>query len=128
MRDYAVVVLTAALGLAFLLLGAFIAAARRYGAIEASIGFGVGFLLIAGIVLVYHKVSSRRRQRRAERRRSTEVKSIAGVAAVTALPLLLRGGLGVKALILPLLGLAALAVLREQGMLGGDDDEDVPGD
>lgn len=121
-RDYALAAIAAVIGLGFLLGAAFVAVADRYGGMPTAIGFGIGFLLLAGMILAYHRISARIREKRAMQRRSVEMKSIAGAAAVTALPLLARA-FGAKGLLLPFVALAALAVLREQSGRSDEDDQ-----
>jgi hypothetical protein len=96
-------------GLGFLTGAAYIVAARRFGAVEAAVGFGIGFLLAAVIILAVRSLSARSRARRA-RRRGVDLATIAGVAAVSALPALLKSRAG---LIAPIVALAAYAIYRE---------------
>ena len=69
-------------GLGFLVGAGYIAASRRYGDMEAAIGFGVGFMLIALLILAVRSIAARSRARRA-RRRGVDLAAIAGVAAVS---------------------------------------------
>ncbi|MBX3579674.1 MAG: hypothetical protein KF723_20920 [Rhizobiaceae bacterium] len=108
-------------GLGFLIGAAYTLAARRWGSVEASLGFGVGFILLAGLVMAAHAIGRRRRATLAAKQRSVDVATVAGAAAVTLLPVLMRakGGLGV---LLPVIAAAAYAVYREnsRGKPGGD--------
>jgi predicted membrane channel-forming protein YqfA (hemolysin III family) len=96
-------------GLGFLIGAGYIAASRRYGSLEAAIGFGVGFLVIALVVLAVHAIAARSRARRA-RRRGVDLAAIAGVAAMSVLPTLLKSRAGIIA---PIVALAAYAIYRE---------------
>ena len=111
------------IGLGFLIVAGYIAAARHFGSITAAIGFGVGFLLLAGIVLGAHAIiaSARRRQKN---RRGIDLAAIAGAAAVSGLPLLFKRG-GIAGVMAPLLALLAYAVYRENRS-APPDDPDLP--
>jgi hypothetical protein len=96
-------------GIGFLIGAGYIAAAHRYGDLEAAIAFGVGFIVIALVILAVRAISARSRARRA-RRRGIDVAAIASVAAASALPALLKGKGGIIA---PIVALAAYAIYRE---------------
>jgi hypothetical protein len=114
---YVVVAMLALTGIGFLIGAAYIAIARRYGNFEAALAFGIAFILIAVLVLLVRRIAmSIRRSRR--KRRAVDLATIAGTAAVTALPLLLRSRAG---LIAPLIALAAYVIYRENW-------KDRPGD
>jgi MFS family permease len=102
-------------GVTFLVVAAWIAAARRWGDIEAAAIFGVGFILLAIIVVVVHKLLKRTRERSLARQRGVDMATVAGAAAVSLLPLLLRGKsrLGIGTLVAPLVAVAAYAIWRE---------------
>src|SRR6187399_955176 len=74
-------------GVGFLIGALFTWAARRFGTIEAEIGFGAAFLVIAILVLSIHAIASRSRARRT-RRQGVDLATVAGVAAVSVLPVL----------------------------------------
>jgi Na+/pantothenate symporter len=109
----AIVYLAAAIfglcGLGFLIGAGYIVAARRFGTVEAAVGFGIGFLLLAIIVIAVRSLTARSRARRA-RRRGADLATIAGVAAVSVLPTLLKSRAGIIA---PIVALAAYAIYRE---------------
>jgi hypothetical protein len=95
-------------GLGFLIAAAYMAAARRFGSIEAAIGFGIAFLLLTALVFAIRAIAASLRRRPS--RRSVDLATIAGAGAVSALPLLLRSKAGI---ISPLIVLAAYAIYRE---------------
>jgi len=101
-------------GVTFLLLAAFIAAARRFGAIEAALGFGGAFVLIALLVLLIHRLSARSKAKKAAHRRQSEMAAVASAAAVAALPTLLSSSKGRSAALLaPALAALGWAIWRE---------------
>ncbi|HTV69465.1 MAG TPA: hypothetical protein VMF90_13100 [Rhizobiaceae bacterium] len=112
---YALALLCGLTGIGFLIGAAFVAAARRWGTIEAAAGFGAGFLLLAILILVFHSLARRMRAERAAKQRSVDVATIAGAAAVSLLPLLMtskkRGG--IFTIVAPLIAVAAYAIYRE---------------
>ncbi|AGB43940.1 hypothetical protein FJ950_10545 [Mesorhizobium sp. B2-3-14] len=120
-RTAAIVYMLAALavfcGIGFLVGAAYIWASARYGSLAAAIGFGVGFLVIAGLVLLTHRLMSGTRMRREARRRKTDMKAIGITAALAVLPALLKGGLkgkgGLGVILGPAVALAAYAIYRE---------------
>lgn len=106
---YLIAGVLALIGLGFLVGAGYIAAARQYGSFEAALGFGLGFLAAAGLILLARTLArSPRRLRR--HRRKADLATIAGTAAVTALPFLLRSKAGVLA---PLIAVAAYMIYRE---------------
>ncbi|TPK78291.1 hypothetical protein FJ527_07335 [Mesorhizobium sp. B2-4-18] len=120
-RTAAIVYMLAALavfcGIGFLVGAAYIWASARYGSLAAALGFGVGFLVIAGLVLLTHRLMSGTRMRREARRRKTDMKAIGITAALAVLPALLKGGLkgkgGLGVILGPAVALAAYAIYRE---------------
>lgn len=106
---YVLVAILALTGIGFLVGAGYIAAAQRYGSLEAAIGFGLGFLAAAIIILVARSIVSSARRRR-EKRRSIDLATIIGAAAVTALPVLLRSKGGIAA---PLIAAVAYMIYRE---------------
>ncbi|MCO5059385.1 MAG: hypothetical protein M9905_16205 [Rhizobiaceae bacterium] len=127
LRRKAIVMAVAALmslfGLMFLLVAGYLAAARRFGAVEAAIGFGVAFLVIGLVLLLVQKIMSGISRRRAAERRGAETKALMGAAALAVLPSLLsRGGLATVAV--PAALLAAYAIYRENAGNGGSAPDD----
>jgi hypothetical protein len=108
-------------GLGFLIAAAYIVAARKFGGFEAAIGFGIGFLVIAILILAVRSIAARSRARRV-RRRGVDLATIAGVAAVSVLPALLKSRAGIIA---PIVALAAYAIYRENRK-NKPDDPDKP--
>ncbi|TIX55012.1 MAG: hypothetical protein E5V28_25035, partial [Mesorhizobium sp.] len=66
---YALAALAALCGVGFLVGAAYVWVAGRYGPMAACLGFGVGFLVIAGLLLLFHQQSAGARARRRARRR-----------------------------------------------------------
>lgn len=123
--DYAIAGVAFALGLGFLLVAAFIWAAERWGGFEAALGFGVGFLVLAAITMMVHRLATARRlRRRAEEREAEQVRSMAAIAVAAAVPALIRQVGLVGSLALPLAALAAYAIWRENKPRSPDDDLD----
>jgi hypothetical protein len=107
----------ALVGAGFLIAALFTWVARHFGTIEAAIGFGVAFCLIAIVILLAHSIASRSRARRT-RRQGVDLATVAGVAAVSVLPVLLKSRVGLAA---PLVALAAYAIYRENRRPPSDD-------
>src|SRR6185312_7717876 len=74
---YALAVVAAACGIGFLIGAGFMLAARRYGAIEAATGFGVGFIVIAILVVSLHALAEARAK--ARRRKKARTAELSGV-------------------------------------------------
>ncbi|MER8490688.1 hypothetical protein NKI51_18610 [Mesorhizobium australicum] len=114
---YTLAALAAFCGIGFLIGAAYIWTSARYGSLAAALGFGVGFLVIAGLVLLIHRLMSGTRIRREARRRKTDMKAIGITAALAVLPTLLKGGLkgkgGLGIIVGPAVALAAYAIYRE---------------
>jgi hypothetical protein len=110
---YTLAALAAFCGLGFLVGAAYIWAAARYGSFAAALGFGVGFLVIAGLVLLVHRLMSGARARRAARRRNADLKALGITAAIAVLPTLLKGKGGLGVILGPAVALAAYAIYRE---------------
>jgi uncharacterized membrane protein YidH (DUF202 family) len=99
----------ALVGIGFFIGALFTWVARRFGTIEAALAFGVVFFLAAGMIVLIHSIASRSRARRT-RRKGVDLATVAGVAAVSVLPVLLKSRAGLAA---PLVALAAYAIYRE---------------
>lgn len=118
---YAIAALAALCGLGFLVAAAYIWAAGRYGSIAATLGFGVGFLAIAGLVLLIHLLSAAPRARRRARRRNADMTAIGVAAALAVLPTLLKGKGGLGVVLGPMAALVAYAIYRENVKPDPDD-------
>lgn len=110
-------------GLGFLVGAGYIAASERYGTLNAALGFAAGFVLLAAIILLVHRVVSGMRARSIARKRSSELITIGAAVALAALPTLLRGKGGVMTLLAPALAVAAYAIYRENSKAGADKDD-----
>lgn len=100
-------------GAGFLLAAFYIWMARRYGTLEAALGFGVSFLVLGVIVLVVHKITTGARAKRVAERRSSEMTTIAVASALAVLPTILRGKAGLGTLAAPAVAALAYAIYRE---------------
>jgi EamA domain-containing membrane protein RarD len=100
-------------GIGFLIGAGYIWTARRYGALEASLGFGIGFLVLAGIILVIYKLAVNRRREREIRQRNKEMANLAIAAGLSAVPTLLSSKAGLGAIVAPALAAVAYAIYRE---------------
>lgn len=123
---YAAAAIMATCGVGFLVGAAFVWAARRWGTIEAAIGFGVVLLLLSVIVLLVHRLMSDARVREDQRRRRADLAALGTSAALAALPTLLRSKGGIGAVLGPVVALAAYAIYRENR--GHDDGDGVAGE
>ncbi len=111
---YTLAALAAFCGLGFLVGAAYIWAAARYGSFAAALGFGAGFLVIAGLVLLVHRLMSERPcPPRGARRRNADMKALGITAAIAVLPTLLKGKGGLGLILGPAVALAAYAIYRE---------------
>lgn len=108
-------------GIGFLVGAAYVWAARRYGHIEAALGFGVGFLVISGLILLVHKLAAQARVRDQQRRRKADLAALGTAAAMAAVPTLLRSKGAMGALLGPLVALAAYQIYRENRRPDADD-------
>lgn len=122
--EYLVAAIFAICGLSFLVLAGYILAARHYGELASAVGFGAGFLAIAVGVLVYHRLKAKARSRRAKARLNQEAKTVAGAAAIAAIPAIIGKRGGVLGLVLPALAAAGYAIYREN-MRKGPDGQDT---
>lgn len=118
---YALAGLAAFCGLGFLVGAAYIWTAAHYGSLAAALGFGFGFLVLAGLILLIHRLTSGARARREARRRSADMKTIGIAAALALLPALLKGKSGLGVVLGPAVALAAYAIYRENVKPGADD-------
>lgn len=110
---YMLATLAALCGLGFLVGAAYIWTAIRYGSFAAASGFGAGFLVLAGLILLIYQISAGSRARRRAQRRNADLKAIGIAAALAVLPTLLKGKGGLGVLLGPAVALAAYAIYRE---------------
>ncbi len=120
---YVLAALAALCGVGFLIGAFYIWAAERYGALETAIGIGVGSLLLAGLILIIHRIVSGMRARRVARQRRVDLTAAGVATAVAILPGLLRGKSGIGILLAPALAALAYTVYRENSS-----HDDQPGD
>ncbi len=125
MIDYMIAGICLAIGLGFLIAAAYIFVAERYGPLYTAIGFGLGFIALAGVALIVHRIiSGIQAKRRAEEARAAQMQTIAGAAAFAILPALLKGRGGFVSLLAPVAAMVAYAIFKENSDLGRDDDQD----
>jgi len=120
--DYTIAGVFLAIGLGFLIAAGYIYATRHYDPLYVALGFGGGFILLAVIAVLVHRISSgMQARRRAEEERAAQFRSVAVAAAVATLPTLLKGRAGILGALGPLAAMAAYAIYKENS--GRDDDE-----
>ena len=110
---YGLAISVALCGLGFLVGAAYIWTASRYGSLAAALGFGTGFLLLAGLILLIFQISAGSRARRRAQQRNADMKAIGITAALAVLPALLKGKGGLGVILGPAVALAAYAIYRE---------------
>jgi hypothetical protein len=113
-------------GVGFLIGAAYIWLAARYGPLATSLGFGIGFLVLAGLILVIHKLTTSMRSRRRARRRKADMTALGVTAALALLPALAKSKGGLGAVIAPALAVVAYAIYRENTKPPKPDPEDMP--
>lgn len=109
-------------GVGFLIGAAFMWAAGRYGSMGAAFGFGIGFLVVSGIILLVFMLSAGRRRANQAKRRKADMTAIGVTTALALLPTLLRGKGGLAALLTPVLAAAAYAIYQENKKPGDGSD------
>ena len=110
---YGLAAVFALCGVGFLIGAAYIWLAARYGSLATSLGFGIGFLVVAGLILVAHKLTTRMRSRRRARRRQADMTAVGITAALALLPALAKSKGGLGAIVAPALAVVAYAIYRE---------------
>ncbi|MBZ9818800.1 phage holin family protein [Mesorhizobium sp. CA4] len=108
---YGVAAVFALCAVGFLIGAVYIWLAARYGPLATSLGFGIGFLVLAGLTLVIHKLTTSMRSRRRAKRRQADMTALGVTAALALLPALAKGKGG--AIIAPALAVLAYAICRE---------------
>jgi hypothetical protein len=107
-------------GIGFLVGAGYIWTAEQIGSIEAALAFGVGFLVLAGLVLVIYHFAARRKHQREARRRNKDMAMVAATSALAVLPALLRRRIGLGAVAVPAAAAVAYAIFRENTRKPGD--------
>lgn len=100
-------------GIGFLVGALYIWLAARYGRLETALMFGFGFIVLALIILLVDRITSRSRARRAAERRKSDFTALGVTAALAVLPGLLRSRAGAGVLAAPLLAALGYAIYRE---------------
>jgi ABC-type uncharacterized transport system permease subunit len=100
-------------GVGFLIGALYIFLSERYGSFETATGFGVGFIALALLVLLIHRLTAETRARRIAERRKSDLTAMGIAAAIAALPTLARSRVGLGALLAPALAVVVYAIYRE---------------
>ena len=108
-------------GLGFFIGAGYIWAAGRFGPIEAALGFGGGFVLLALLVVLVFKLSSGSRTRKRADRRKSDLAALGVTAGLAVLPSLLRGKGGASLLVGPAIALIAYEIYKENTKSNSDD-------
>lgn len=114
-------------GIGFLIGAAYIWTAGHYGPIAAALIFGIGFLVLAGLIVLVHRLSANTRARTRAKQRNADMAAIGVTTAIAVLPTLLRGRAGFSLLLGPVVALAAYAIYRENVKPRPDDPDAGPG-
>jgi undecaprenyl pyrophosphate phosphatase UppP len=101
------------IGVGFLIGALYIFLSERYGRLETAIGFGIGFIVFALLILLVHRLTAASRARRLAARRKSDLTAMGIAAALAALPALTRSRAGLGALLAPALAVVAYAIYRE---------------
>ena len=110
-------------GVGFLIGALYIWFSDRYGRLEAALGFGVGFIALALVILLVHRLTAKSRARRVMAKRKSDLAAMGIAAAIAALPTLARSRVGIGALLAPALAVVAYAIYRENSRSKPDSDE-----
>lgn len=114
------------IGVGFLIGALYIFLSDRFGRLETAIGFGIGFIVLALLILLVHRLTAASRARRVAERRKSDLTAMGIAAALAALPALTRSRAGLGALLAPALAVVAYAIYRENSK--PDPDPDDPSD
>lgn len=108
---YGLAAILALSGIGFLIGAAYIWLAARYGPLATSLGFGLGFLVLAALIVLIDRLTTGMRARRRARRRKADMTALGVTAALALLPALAKskGGMALA----PVIALVAYAVYRE---------------
>lgn len=121
---YTVAFVAAVLAVVFLLVAGYLAAAVRWGAIDAAFWFGIGFAVLTGLVLIAYKIVAAAQRRAQRRKRAADASMLAGASAMAMLPAIAGKKGGTTAILLGLAALAGYAAYREFNRPGGDSDDE----
>ena len=73
-------------GVGFLIGAFYIWLSDRYGRLETATGFGIGFIVLALVILLVHRLTARSRAMRVAERRKSDLTAMGIAAAIAALP------------------------------------------
>jgi len=110
---YSIAAILGLFGVVFLLVAAYIAAARRLGPVPAALWAAGIFIVLAILIVLFHRISSVGRAKIAARRRNSDISKIAIASGVALAPSLLRGGVGKMTLIVPAIAAVGYAIYKE---------------
>ena len=100
-------------GVGFLIGALYIFLSERYGSFETALGFGVGLIVLALLILLIQRLTAGSRARRVAEKRKSDLTAMGIAAAIAALPTLARSRVGLGALLAPALAVAVYAIYRE---------------
>jgi undecaprenyl pyrophosphate phosphatase UppP len=111
------------IGVGFLIGALYIWLSELYGRLETALGFGVGFIVLALLILLVHRLTAGSRAKRAAERRRSDLTAMGVAAALAALPGLMRSRAGLGTLLAPALAVVAYAIYRENSKPKPDRDD-----
>jgi undecaprenyl pyrophosphate phosphatase UppP len=111
------------IGVGFLIGALYIWLAELYGRLETALGFGVGFIVLALLIVLVHRLTAGSRAKRAAERRRSDLTAMGVAAALAALPGLMRSRAGLGTLVAPALAVVAYAIYRENSKPKPDRDD-----
>jgi undecaprenyl pyrophosphate phosphatase UppP len=119
---YALAGIAAICGVGFLIGALYIWLSSRYGSLATAIGFGVGFIVIALLILLVHRLMAGSRARRAAERRKSDLTAVGVATAIAVLPGLLRSKAGLGVVLAPALAILGYVIYRENSRPKPDPD------
>jgi undecaprenyl pyrophosphate phosphatase UppP len=111
------------IGVGFLIGALYIWLSELYGRLETALGFGVGFIVLALLIVLVHRLTAGSRAKRAAERRRSDLTAMGVAAALAALPGLMRSRAGLGTLVAPALAIVAYAIYRENSKPKPDRDD-----
>jgi undecaprenyl pyrophosphate phosphatase UppP len=123
---YSVAGLLVLCGVGFLIGALYIWLADHYGRLETALGFGVGFLVLALLIVLINRLTANSRAKRAAERRKSDLTALGVATALAVLPNLLRSRAGIGSLLAPAIAIAAYAIWRENTKPSGPDPDQPP--